>query len=110
MKASGGRLDGRDAVVLAQLDEAGGITTRQVAEAVRGNGGNMRKHSALMRCHLVDLKKRGLAALLDDQKPDAWIRTKRGSEMLREMGEEEEAHRADQDRSSAAPVAERGRA
>jgi hypothetical protein len=76
------RLTEVDRKILAALDERGGSLTGDVAAAARPWGRDRRVESAWTRERLVDLKKRGLVAELDDQKPVCWLRTAAGTEAL----------------------------
>ena len=69
-----------DFKLLAVLDEQGGITTGQVSErASFSYGGTKRQRSGAVRFWLMRLKANGLVTLMDDQKPDCWIRTPAGT-------------------------------
>lgn len=73
------KLSEREHEILEALAEDGGFITKDVARHVTMFGHSAHTHSGAVRSWLVDLRKRGLVDLIDDQKPAAWKRTPAGT-------------------------------
>lgn len=79
-------LHDHDRKILAVLDERGAFTSGQVSSAAFPGARSRRQTSGAVRSWLDDLKRRGLVAKADDQKPVCWIRTPAGTVALSENG------------------------
>lgn len=75
----------RVAALLA-LGEEGGITSKDVGLTAWGEGATPRQAAKRADALLVALAREGVAALLDDQRPKAWVRTWAGTAELVRLG------------------------
>ncbi len=70
--------------ILSAMGEDGGFTTGQIAATFASPfKRTKREHSSDVRAWLLSMKADGLVALLDNQKPAAWVRTKAGTRALK---------------------------
>jgi len=70
------RLTDFEQKILSVLGSDCGFTTARVAEQVTPIfGHNKRTHSGAIRSWLVRLRKKGYVRMLDDQKPDCWVKS-----------------------------------
>lgn len=70
--------------ILEALAEDGGFTTGHIAATFRSPfNRSKREHSSDVRAWLLAMKNHGLVALMDDNKPAAWIRTRAGTNALK---------------------------
>ncbi len=65
----------RERMLLAVLTEVGGFTSGAVAKSIPMAG----ETGMTVRPDLIELSRRGLVRLLDDQKPVCWCRTVAGT-------------------------------
>jgi hypothetical protein len=72
--------------ILRALAEDGGFTTGHIAGTfVSPFGRSKRKHSSDVRAWLLSMKANGLVALMDNQKPAAWVATHAGTAALKRV-------------------------
>lgn len=70
--------------ILLALDEDGGFTTGHIAATFASPfNRTKREHSSDVRAWLDQMRKENLVALLDDERPAAWVRTRAGSFALK---------------------------
>lgn len=80
-------LSPEECTVLRILGEYGGAETKWVAERIPPTMlRSRRSHSMKIRSVLMALRRYGMVADMDDQKPICWIRTPKGTEYLRRNG------------------------
>lgn len=76
----GDALGPTDLRILAALGEHAGTATRDVVLAVEGASRSRRQRISLMARRLAFLERAGYVRRLDDERPIAWCRTRKGTE------------------------------
>lgn len=75
--------------ILSALSEDGGRLTGQIARTFPSPfNRTTRQHSGDVREWLMAMKKEGFVRLMDNQKPDAWLRTAKGTKYFKRYQKE----------------------